>query len=186
MAATTDAAKHCPQCGAVLDPLAYASGQPFACGGCGARMKRNPQRAESGESTAVPTAVDGVLLEIVEDLLIKMIAGLFRFIFVKVPTELYRAVLRWFPTLVQMLRIGGLLMFWLAAALGPCVVMLQFSGRAFENWPRIPVPSMYEMHSEIWQAVVGSYTVLALTGSLWGVLYLRRRRKTIRAARDAQ
>ena len=70
MAATTDAAKHCPQCGAVLDPLAYASGQPFACGGCGARMKKNPQRAESGESPVVPPAVDGGLLEIVEDLLI--------------------------------------------------------------------------------------------------------------------
>ena len=31
----------------------------FACGGCGARMKRNPQRAETGESPVIPTAVDG-------------------------------------------------------------------------------------------------------------------------------
>lgn len=183
MAATADAAKHCPQCGAVLDPLAYASGQPFACGGCGARMKRNPQRAESGEASVVPPAVDGGFLEIVEDLLIKMIAGLFRFICVKVPTELYLAVLRWFPTLVRMLRICLLLAFWLVAAFGPCIVTLQFSGRAFETWRHIPVPPIYETHSEIWQAVVGSYTVLALTGSLWGVLYVRRRRKTARAAR---
>ena len=150
-------------------------------------MKKNPRRNETAEATAPARAVDGGVLELIEDVLVKMIVGLFRFISVKVPTEIYRAVVRWFPTLMRIGKIVALLAFWLTAALGPCLVTLQFAGALFESRPQLlPAPSLYLFHPGIWQVVVGIYTALALSGSVWGVLYVRRRRKLAKDSQSAR
>lgn len=150
-------------------------------------MKKNPRRDEGAEAATSSQAVDGGVLELMEDVLVKMIVGLFRFISVKVPTDIYRAVVRWFPTLVRIGKIGALLAFWLMAALGPCLVTLQFAGALFESRPQLlPAPNLYLSHPGIWQAVVCIYTALALSGSVWGVLYVRRRRKLAKDPQSAR
>lgn len=149
-------------------------------------MKKNSRRDEGEEAATSSQAIDGGVLELIEDVLVKMIVGLFRFISVKVPTEIYRAVVRWFPTLVRVGKIGALLAFWLIAALGPCLVTLQFAGVLFEGWTQLVAPNLYLSHPGIWQAVACIYTALALSGSVWGVLYVRRRRKLAKDPQSAR
>ena len=190
MAATADAAKQCPKCGADLDLAAYASGQPFSCARCGARMQRNPRGGHAAVvSPTVSADCDGETgwLGLLEDLLVKMIVGVFRFIFVKVPGEVCRALVRWFPTLVRFAKVIGLLGVWLSVTFGLCAVSLQFSGWETSWFPwRTPVPQIYQDHAQIWHWCAGCYTVLAVCGSIWGALYVRRRRKLARVSRNAR
>lgn len=153
-------------------------------------MQRNPRGGHAFVET--PTASpDGDAepgwLGFLEDLLVKMIIGVFRFIFVKVPGEVYRAFVRWFPTLVRFAKVVALLGVWLSVTFGPCAVSLQFSGWETSWFPwRIPVPQIYQDHALIWRWCAVFYTVLAICGSIWGALYVRRRRKLARASRNAR
>lgn len=190
MATAAESTKHCPKCGADLDPAAYASGQPFSCARCGARVQRNPRGGHAFVEPSTDTAEgDGELswLGFLEDLLIKMIIGVFRFIFVKVPGELYRSLVRWFPTLVRFAKVVALLGVWSSVTFGPCAFSLQFSGWETSWFPwRIPVPQIYRDHAQLWNWCAGCYTALAVCGSIWGALYVRRRRKLARASRNAR
>ena len=190
MATADETIRRCPRCERPLDPAAFATGEPFSCPGCGARMKRNP-RAEDGSpkvepSPQEPVVEDGVLAWL-EDLLIKMIVGVFRFIFVKLPSEFYRALVLWFPTLVRLLKVASLLIVWLTVTFGPIAVAL----RSDDLGPTRPLdlisaPEAATSHSELWTWCAVAYTAVALCGSVWGAMYVRRLRKQARASHAAR
>lgn len=187
MATTEEATKRCPRCEAPLDQAAFALGRPFRCAKCGARVQRRPGADEPPPRTDVPAERDESLLATIEDVLIKMIYGVFRFILIKVPQEIYGAVVRWFPTIVRLVRIMLLLAAWLVLVGGPaCIRYLSVEYRP-PWWPELgTLLEFYWEHAAVFDGLIVVYTALAVCGSAWGVLYIRRRRKQARAEQAAE
>lgn len=187
MSATHRATKRCPRCQAPLDAAAYAEGRPFTCSGCGAKVQRRPKVGERPvDLGAMPVGEgsDGGFLDELQELLIKMILGIFQFILLRLPQAIYRALVRWFPTVVKVAKILVLAAVWLLLAAGPLFLIMNIQGpllawRSFE----LPLPDFYVRHADAWNYAVIGYTLLALYASIWGALYVRRRRKQAREDR---
>ncbi len=182
MPATSDAAKHCPRCQTPLDPAAYAAGLPFACTRCGAQVQRKPASGENDAPQSV-SAEDGGLLVDLQELLLRMLVGIFQFIFIQLPTEIVHTIIRWFPTLIRLGNVIVLFALWLGAAFGPLALSLCREGREFP-WmsPPLPVPEFYLHHAAVFDHTLVAYTILALYGSAWGAVRIRRRRRRRREA----
>lgn len=182
MPATSDAAKNCPRCQTPLDPAAYAAGLPFACTRCGAQVQRKPATGGNDSPQTVPAEEGGLLVDL-QELLLRMLAGIFQFIFIQLPTEIVQTIIRWFPTLIRLGNVIVLFVLWLGAAFGPLALSLCREGREFP-WmsPPLPVPEFYLRHAAVFDHTLVAYTILALYGSAWGAVRIRRQRRSRREA----
>ena len=180
MSTTHESTKVCPKCQVPLPAELTSSGRPFTCFHCGAQLLKKSRGSEAHVDATYDTGSvesDGVLA-FLEDLLVRMIVGVFRFIFVKLPSELYRALRRWFPTLMRVVKILILLVAWLTLVFGPLFGSLHRAGSAKMWLPyEITVPAFYLRHAQLLDALVLGYSAIAVVGSIWGAVYMRRRRK---------
>lgn len=113
------------------------------------------------------------LLEWIEEILIKMILGIFQFILLRLPQEIFEALVRWLPTTIRLIRILVLFCSW----------MLLVSGPAATTWFMIE-KQQADCPWYAWPAAWG-YTFLAILGSAWGVRYIKRRRRWKKAQQSA-
>lgn len=181
-------AKLCPRCRSPLDPAAYAAGKPFACGRCGAKVQRNPTADASFDvpPVAQPVAEDDWLADL-QALLIRMLIGIPQFIFVKLPSEIWLRLRRWFPTMVRVAIILVLGTLWLGVALGPMTYSLLREGRGV-GWTEVsaPTPDFYAQYAAWFDNGIAAYTILALYGSLWKALQGVKRYRAKRLAANAR
>lgn len=180
MTATYEPTKRCPRCTAPLDAMAYASGLPFNCGGCGAKVQRKPgmgEAASESETASVESESGTGWLDYLQELLIKMILGIPWFFFDELPRRIAAAVRRWFPTLFKLAVVLLLVSVWLLLATGPIFVISRIRDGEFV-WRSVvlSLPTFYRKHVTTWNVAVMSYTVLAVYASIWGALRERRRR----------
>lgn len=182
MSAAEESAKLCPRCRRPLDPFAFASGQAFACSHCGAKVQRNPA-AEfqfAAASEPVVAEADDWLADL-QSLLVRMLIGIFQFIFVKLPSDIFQTVRRWFPTVVRLAIVVFLACLWLLAAFGPLAYSFCREGRepTWTDTP-LPVPKFYLEYATVFDHGIAAYTILAIYGSFWkalqGVRRLRQKR----------
>jgi tetratricopeptide (TPR) repeat protein len=125
---------------------------------------------ENGEACVAP---EDSLLDQLEDLLSRMIRGVFRFTFVRLPREVYEAVIRWFPTAVKLLKVLGLLAAWLLLTFGPVAWVL---GNGAWVSPDVGPPlAWYYAHRTPWDVALCLWSAVAIIGSVWGVARLRRK-----------
>jgi DNA-directed RNA polymerase subunit RPC12/RpoP len=175
-------ALNCPKCRQTLDVGAIEDGQQIHCPHCGANFQAKMKSRGDAEAAATEIEAES-FLEWAEDLLVRMICGVYKFIFIKLPTEAYHTVVRWFPTLVRLIKVAFYLAILMASIFLPAVVAMNRQGIIeASGWFVIPVPDWYLAHPAIWDAVAYSYTALALIGSVWGAVYLRRRFKKRKSA----
>jgi hypothetical protein len=121
-------------------------------------------------------------LEEVESLLLRMIAGVFRFTFVRTPRFLYDLVVRCLPWGVKIARVLILLVIWVAIVFGPAywVYVLEEQPTPWAG-PLGAVVRWFREHRALGHIGLTVWTVLALAGSVWGAIYIRRRIRRKRA-----
>lgn len=170
---------NCPKCRQSLDVGAIEDGQQIHCSHCGANFQAKMKSRGDADAVAPEIAAEPEsFLEWAEDLLVRMICGVYKFIFIKLPTEAYYTVVRWFPTLVRLIKVAFYLAILMASIFLPAVMAMNRQGIIEPSgWFVIPVPDWYLDHPAIWDAVAYCYSTLALIGSIWGAVYLRRRFK---------
>jgi hypothetical protein len=104
----------------------------------------------------------------VEDALERMIRGVFRFTFQRLPELAYRLMIETIgPVAVRLMRVAFFLCVWLAVVFGPGILVLPLSAPA----------SLAH--------VVMSWTCVAMIGSVWGLYYLRKKNRIIAAQNEA-
>jgi thiol:disulfide interchange protein len=96
----------------------------------------------------------------IEELLWRMVRGVFHFSFIKVPNWLYRAMLDTVgPAVIRMARVALVFCLWLAVVFSPVTLAIKLD---FSAWPCL---------------VCVGWMILAIAGSIWGRAYLKRRMK---------
>lgn len=129
------------------------------------------------------------LLDKLEDVEIRMIYGIFRFIFIRVPCFIRDIILEWFPTLLKFLKVTVLFLIWCLIILSPIVL---FSYNSYEkkihhgsdytssfqdilyfiiNLEFLKTSSQFSENYMIW-----IWSILGVMGSVWGILYIRRKK----------
>lgn len=150
------------------------------------------------------------ILDIVESLFLKMIEGIFWFIFVKLPKYILNFIRVSFPALYNFFKfllpkifkiskIGVLFCIWTGIVIFPSIVTRIISVSLFEEYLK-PVPyvkqyiifideyiksiSFIAQHLKLYQVLSYFWIISTLIGSVWGVLYLRKKRKKVKLQKD--
>lgn len=174
---TANNSKFCPVCRVPITEGYRDQTGALACPKCGAKLKLEPREPSASNSSKPLTS----FLETLENLFIKMIVGVFKFILLKLPTELFNLVQRWFPTLVKSLKVGLLAAIWMVLVLSPVVVVFGWERLVKIGSGAATLPIWFHEYESALRLGSSVYTTLALAGSLWGALTLRRRLKNDRA-----
>jgi hypothetical protein len=97
------------------------------------------------------------LLDQIENVLWRMLTGVFRFTFLVLPQWIRRELRRISPTLIKLARVAGLLLCWLAVVWLPLVLCVVCKPGA------------------LWLLASVTWSVVALAGSAWGVQWAFKR-----------
>src|SRR6266446_149328 len=120
----------CLKCRITLRVPAGQVGHWIKCPQCNlAFVASSPPPLPSSDSLA-PADTSGPFrqfLDECETLLTRMIIGIFRFSFVRLPCWIYESTLQFAPTLVKAIRVLVLMAVWLLVAVVPAVIGLCFS-----------------------------------------------------------
>ncbi len=107
-----------------------------------------------------------------------MIVGIFRFMFVRFPVAIYEALVLFFPTAVKIVRLLILLMIWSALTFGPVFAAFNM-GIVMEAVHFTGIGSLafyWCIENEItFRCISVGWSILAVCGSVWGAVYVRRR-----------
>lgn len=181
----------CPTCQQPLGLRKNLVGSVVQCKKCGASAQVGDDgRIKSGAKSTTPGAPSletassaelPALLDWLEDLFIKMIRGIFKFTIIHVPCEVYRALVRWSPTLVRIIRVTILGVIWLLLATAPLLWAL-FHQQMMNRFGRdgLNEPVWYYAHRLACDTLAYTYTGFAVAGSGWGVVYIKRLRRQLR------
>ncbi len=121
-----------------------------------------------------------ILLNKVQDLELRMIRGVFRFVFRKVPSFLWDTLCRWAPTLAKFLQV---------VALGAVLAIIVGGPLLYASYPSYHLLvadidgflmalgqlAFAVPFDEVPRALVILWTALAAIGAVWGIFYVRRR-----------
>jgi hypothetical protein len=119
-------------------------------------------------------------LEDLEDLLLRMIRGVFLFIFVKLPRWTYETLLDWLPTGVKFVKVCLLAALWLSLLAGPALLGYFWMAIATRlSGVGIPLSGALRLYNErplLYTTAGILWGLLALTASVWGIWHVKRRR----------
>jgi hypothetical protein len=137
------------------------------------------QPDSNARKASVPPQAEEDVLDEVESLLFRMLIGVIKFPFIRLPRLLYRTLRFLFPAAVRVIRIGFLVSILCVVVCGPAAFAYFFDTAS--NWlaDRIPTPLLTWMkaHSAITRASCYAWMVVAMIGSMWGAIYARQKRK---------
>lgn len=190
----------CPNCQNQLGALAVLKGRRVRCKAC--RYEYNveePVREEhppQEENEVSPQAPNhGFLFELldyIEDKIVRMIGGIFRFALLRVPKQIYRFIIEFSPTMSKLVKVSILLGIYLLILLGP--LLLSLLGletlKQVSVWQGQHSESFISRHldTERWQLfltlhqrsieiIANCWTVIASLGSLYGLWCLKKKHK---------
>src|SRR5437867_7352955 len=117
----------CPNCNSILGPRERLDGKSVRCKSCKYEYTVNGSNRVAAdfaheESLSVDVQANGylyLLLDRCEDLLTRMIRGVFRFALIRVPKSIYRFVVDFSPTITKLVKVIILLVVYLSVVLGP-------------------------------------------------------------------
>ncbi len=109
------------------------------------------------------------LLDKLEDLEVKMIYGVFQFIFWKVPKFIKDTLINWFPTLVKLIKVIFLFLVWLAIISSPLIYFV------YTNYDSEQISESFARFSDSEYLIVTFWIVIGLIGSIWGIFHLHRK-----------
>jgi hypothetical protein len=128
-----------------------------------------------GQAQAVDEKSRGALwraLDKIEECLLKMIFGIFKFTFYRLPRFVWETIESWFPTILKIARVLILICIWLSLLIGPLAFIY------YKLYGIRPHPIDIEAEIRVILEVYGTWSLawagLALIGSFWGLVYVRR------------
>ena len=164
----------CPECKQSLEIEASAAGTRIECPACN-KPVLVPTKPEDADAET-----DGGLLGFIEQMLRRMIWGIFRFVFLDSPLRIWQFFVQSFPWFIRLLRVAvygliwAMLSFWpfLALRYVPALKSAQFTQLvAFTTSHQTGI----KIFAYIWVGI-------CLAGSLWGIIkWTSQRRSKARA-----
>jgi DNA-directed RNA polymerase subunit RPC12/RpoP len=151
----------CSECKQSLEIEASAAGERIDCPAC-------------GKSVVVPSATgqtnsesDGGLLGFIEQMLRRMIWGIFRFVFLDSPLRIWRLLVETFPWFIRLIRVAVYGLIWAALSFWPFLALRYIPAIKSEQFAKLVAFTVRHQTSirifgYVWAAV-------CLAGSLWGI-----------------
>lgn len=136
------------------------------------------------------TDVGDDVLDQAESLLRRMIAGVFWFAFARLPLWVYRWLTRLSPLAVKLVRLAVLFAVWIVLVGGPVIVCersesVRFDYSAFAAKTGLPIMDYEWLESvRLYRSLAWAWGIIAMTGSIWGVFYIRRRLRKRRSSQE--
>ena len=152
----------CPECKQSLEIEASAAGERIDCPAC-AKSIIIPNSATQTESDS-----DGGLLGFIEQMLRRMIWGIFRFVFIDSPLRIWRFLVETFPWFIRLLRVAVYGIIWAVISFWPLLAVRYFPAIKSEMFAKL-VGFVFthqvsiRVFGYVWAAV-------CLAGSLWGII----------------
>lgn len=128
-------------------------------------------------------------LDYIENIIVRMIAGIFTFIFLRIPRWIMNLIYEWMPTFGKFLKVCVLLLAWFSIILS--IPLLMWFTDIFNIGEPIQFRSFSDANfnwaiSEIAKSPISYFWILlCVAGSVWGILYYRRKRKLRKVALEA-
>jgi DNA-directed RNA polymerase subunit RPC12/RpoP len=151
----------CPECKQSLEIEASEAGMQIECPACNKPIlvPTTPEQADS-ES-------DGGLLGFIEQMLRRMIWGIFRFVFVDSPLRIWRFLVETFPWFIRLLRVAVYLLIWATLCFWPFLALRYVPALKSEHCAQLVAfttshQTTIKIFGYIWVSV-------CLAGSLWGI-----------------
>lgn len=163
---------NCPICNARLSADKSISGENQSCPKCNGEFQV-PDKPED-EDPLPPKD----LLEWLESLLLKMVIGIPKFIFVIIPKNLWRMFCDTFPWLVRFVRVSFLFSVWVIMTAWPMSGNSMLSPYIPEFLSTTAAMKYIAEHQKSYDFFSLCWVGLALAGSIWGLSYvvIRKRR----------
>jgi hypothetical protein len=179
---------HCPGCGVAVKVPARLAGSEVECPKCGGRFRAGVA-GDAGVEPPPPATPDPppTILDEVESLLWRMLAGVFRFAFLRLPRLAYDFIMHVSPTFAKVARILLLLAAWAAIAVAPGLAAYDFRevrDRLAPWGDAAPAIAWCFGHEAGCRVVLAVWSGVALCGSVWGALYVRRKARRGRLVTD--
>ncbi len=126
------------------------------------------------------------LLDKLEDIEIKMIYGVFLFVFIKVPTFIKDTLIEWFSILMKLIKVMFLFILWLSIIFSPIIYFVyvnydsEYVNEVFHNiyinYDSEYIKDIFNEFSNNQYFIIVSFCVsVGLIGSIWGVFHVRRK-----------
>jgi hypothetical protein len=166
---------NCPHCGLTVNVGSKLAGTSVDCPKCGTQFR-----------APLPASRNSLwnLLDELETLLKRMIAGVFRFAFFRLPRLAYNLVVCISPILAKIVRVLILLAIWVWLAILPGLAGLLFT-QALDRlpWWVTPNPVLHwcAVNQTSCRGILLTWSIIAIVGSIWGAVYIRRKIKRRRA-----
>jgi len=110
------------------------------------------------------------LLDKLEDLEVKMIYGVFQFLFWKVPKFIKDTLINWFlPILVKLIKVIFLFVVWLAIISSPLIYFV------YTNYDSEQIIESLAKFSNNEYFIAIFWIVIVLIGSIWGIFHVHRK-----------
>jgi len=151
----------CPECKQSLEIEASEAGMQIECPACNKPIyvPTTPEQADS-ES-------DGGLLGFIEQMLRRMIWGIFRFVFVDSPLRIWRFLIDTFPWFIRLLRVAVYLLIWATLCFWPFLALRYVPALKSENCAELV--TFVNSHQTTIMIVGYIWVSVCLAGSLWGI-----------------
>lgn len=143
-----------------------------------------PVERPSGARPNPPILPEQEWLDELERLLIRMLIGVFKFPFVRLPAIIYDWWNALFPTIVQLTRILLLVVTLFVFVFGPAVYAFYHqdaNGLIRQHLGENQALSILESNPTVVKSVSYCWSFLALVGAVWGAVYVRRKRRRMRS-----
>lgn len=133
------------------------------------------------EQTHAATEQDGWLwrsLGKVEEYELRMIFGIFRFVFWRLPRLIYDEVIAWLPTVAKLIKVVGLFVIWSSCVGAPLVLSiysLSYIGDILNQMWSVAWRAIIDIGAILNETWRWAWLVTAVLGSAWGITHIKRR-----------
>lgn len=151
----------CPECKQNLEIDASAAGERIDCPAC-----KKPivvpatDRLNELES-------DGGLLGFIEQMLRRMIWGIFRFVFVDSPKRIWRFLVETFPWFIRLIRVAFYAVIWAALAFWPLIAVRYIP--MIKSVRLADTVAFIDTHHTSIRIFTIVWVAICMAGSLWGI-----------------
>lgn len=152
----------CPECKQSLEIEASAAGTRIDCPACN-KAVLVPTTPEGNGADA-----DGGLLGFIEQMLRRMIWGIFRFVFIDSPLRIWRFLLETFPWFIRLMRVAVYGIIWAFISFWPLLGVRYIP--AIKSDKFVQLVGFITNHQVSIRVFGYAWVAICLAGSLWGII----------------
>ena len=152
----------CPECKQSLEIEASAAGTRIECPACNKPILVPTMPEDTNAET------DGGLLGFIEQMLRRMIWGIFRFVFIDSPLRIWRFLLETFPWFIRLLRVAVYGIIWAFISFWPLLGVRYIP--AIKSDKFVQLVGFITNHQVSIRVFGYAWVAICLAGSLWGII----------------